>query len=129
MSVLRDDPEELLVAADVARLSGHPSEAVQPLQRVVSAHRRNARAPLAAFTLGRVYLEDLGRPREAAQAFAEVGAVAPTGPLTEDALAREVESWSRAGELARAHDRGAAFLAKYPASARASSVKRFAKLP
>src|SRR4030095_2480411 len=45
------NPEELLMAADTARLSGHPSRAVPFLERVLSQFRRDPRAPLAAFTL------------------------------------------------------------------------------
>jgi len=50
----------------------------------------------AAFTLGRVLLDELGRPSEAVDAFPL--ARSSGGPLAEDALAREVEALSRAGE-------------------------------
>ena len=53
----------------------------------------------AAFSLGRVLLGELRRPAEAAQAFARARKLAPDGPLAEDALAREVEAWARAGNL------------------------------
>lgn len=82
---VRDVPEELLEAADVARWSGHPAEAVPLLERVT----RDPRAQLAAFTLGRVLLEELKRPADAANAFARARALAPRGPLAEDALFRE----------------------------------------
>jgi hypothetical protein len=61
-----------------------------------SAFRSDPRAPLAAFTLGRVLLRELARPREAAAAFAQARALAPRGPFVEDALAREVEAWLQA---------------------------------
>jgi len=38
--------DDLLALADVARLSGHPAEAVVPLQRVLSEFASNAQAPL-----------------------------------------------------------------------------------
>ena len=95
---------DLLLAGDVARLSGHAAAAVAPLSRAVTLHPGDPRAPLAAFTLGRVHLEDLGAPRDAAIAFARARELAPDGPLAEDALAREVEAWSRAGEAEREHD-------------------------
>ncbi|HMJ10168.1 MAG TPA: FecR family protein, partial [Polyangiaceae bacterium] len=75
-----NDAGDLLLAADVARLSGHPADAVAPLQRATQLGR-DARAGLAAFTLGRVLLEDLGQPARAAGAFRKAFALAPRGPL------------------------------------------------
>lgn len=83
---------DLLAAGDVARLSGHADAAVGYLSRALAAHPSDPRAPLAAFTLGRVHLEDLGAPRAAAQAFARAYELGSDGPLAEDALAREVEA-------------------------------------
>src|SRR6185436_3051513 len=48
-----DSVDDLLVAADVARLSDHPAAAVPYLQRIQRDHARDERAPMAAFTLGR----------------------------------------------------------------------------
>src|SRR5262249_23004104 len=86
--VVRDEPGELLLAADVARLSGHPARAIEALQRVVEKHASDSRAPLAAFTLGRTLLDQLGRPREAATAFATARRLEPRGAMAQDALAR-----------------------------------------
>src|SRR5450432_3191731 len=66
---VREEPADLLLAADVARLSSHPAQAVAPLRRVCERYAKDARAPVAAFTLGRVLLDDLGRASEAASAF------------------------------------------------------------
>jgi transmembrane sensor len=115
-------------AASVARLSHHPAEAVPPLRRIVVNHDDDRRAPLAAFTLGRVLLEELGQPTEAADAFAKTGELAPDGALAEDALAREVEAWSRAGDLARARARADEYVRRYPAGRRLRSVRRFGGL-
>lgn len=122
-----DDTAELFRAADVARLSRKPAEAVEPLLKVL---RRPAdpKAPLAAFTLGRLYLDDLGRPRDAARAFADAYKLSPKGPLAEDALAREVEAWSRAGETMRARDAASEYAEKFPAGLRLKAVKRFGGL-
>jgi transmembrane sensor len=121
---VRDTPDDLLLAADVARLGGQPARAVSPLERVVSRHTSDSRAPLAAFTLGRTLLDQLGRPREAANAFASARKLAPSGALAQDALAREVESWSRAGETRKAHSRALEYLKLYPLGRRAASVRR-----
>src|SRR5262245_9965895 len=127
-AVVRDEPAELLLAADVARLSHHPTEAVAPLKSLLLRHRKDPRAQLAAFTLGRVFLEELGRPNEAAAAFADAEALAPDGFLTQDAIAREVEAWSRAGDATRARLRAEDYLRRYPEGSRVRSVRRFGGL-
>lgn len=124
----RDEPAELLLAADVARLSRHPDEALAPLRRVLEAHAKDPRAPLAAFTLGRVLLDDLGRPKEAAVAFERARLLAPEAPLAEDALAREVEALSRA-QSPEAKARAEMFLQRYPSSPRLRAVRHFGGLP
>ena len=105
-------PQELLLAADVARLSGRPAHAVQPLTQFLSLHARDPRAPAAAFTLGRV-LEELGDARGAAKRFELAYTSAPRGPFAEDALARAVQSFRQSGQLASAkrlaHDYSVAF--------------------
>jgi transmembrane sensor len=99
---VRDEPGDLLLASDVARLSNHPAESAMLLRRLLASHSRDPRAPSAAFTLGWVLMNELGRPREASRAFAQAESLAPRGNLAEDALARTVEAWSRAGERSRA---------------------------
>ena len=59
---------ELLAQADAARLSPHPSDAARPLQQLLEAYPKDARAPLAAFTLGQVYLR-VGDNARASHAF------------------------------------------------------------
>jgi transmembrane sensor len=120
--------EDLLLAGDVARLSGHADAAVAPLARAFALHPDDPRAPLAAFTLGRVQLEDLGSPRGAAQAFARARELAPGGPLAEDALAREVEAWSRAGETETARAQAVSYTRRYPHGHREHAVRRFGGL-
>jgi transmembrane sensor len=122
---VRDEPEELLLAADVKRLSHHPAEAIEPLRAIVRDHAADPRAPLAAFTLGRVLLEELGRPAEAADAFADAVRLAPTGPMTEDAIAREVEALSRAGESLAAKQLAQHYLEQFPTGRKLKSVRRF----
>jgi len=119
-----DDVAQLLLAADVARLSHHGQAALQHLRGVLERHAGDPRAPLAAFTLGRVLLDDLGQPRQAAAAFAEARRLAPRGPLAGDALAREVEAWAQAGEKARAKDLAADYLLFFPDGPRARVVRR-----
>ena len=111
---VRDDAQDLLLAADVARLSGHPEEAVPYLRRVTRSFPRDPRASLAAFTLGRVLLDELDRPREAARAFLDARERDPGSPLAEDALVRELEAWTKAGETVRAQAAAATYQRLYP---------------
>jgi transmembrane sensor len=124
---VRDDAAELFLAADVARLSHHPADAVGPLRTLISRHGDDARAPLAAFTLGNVLLE-LGSPREAAAAFVEAQRLDPQGPMAEDALAREVEALSRAGDVHSARVRAESYVGRYPDGRRIRAVRRFGNL-
>ncbi|MBN1608419.1 MAG: tetratricopeptide repeat protein [Polyangiaceae bacterium] len=124
-TAVRDDVGELLLVADVARLSGHPSAAEPALRQVLRKHARDSRAPLAAFTLGRVLLDELERPVEAAETFAAARRLAPSGPLVQDALAREVECWARAGQADRAKSLAQTYLEVYPNSPRAKAVKHY----
>jgi transmembrane sensor len=120
-----NDPESLMEAADAARLSNHPETAALYLQKVIVQHRSSPATPLAAFTLGRVLLERLGRPAEAAEAFATARELAPRGSLAQDALAREVESWSKAGHAKEAYDRSRTFMERYPDSRRLRVVQLY----
>lgn len=127
-AAVHEDPGDLMLAADVARLGGHGSDAVAFLKRVVDRHARDSRAPLAAFTLGRVLLDQLGQPVEAADAFAAARRLAPGGALAQDALAREVESWDRAGDSVRAHERAEEYLRLFPKGQRTNAVRRLGGL-
>ena len=91
-SAVGSSAEELMLAADSARLSSHPEQALGYLRRVTSEYPADSRAPLAAFSCGRVLLSQLSRPAEAAEAFALARRLRPGGSLAEDALAREAEA-------------------------------------
>lgn len=123
-AVVRDRPEELLLAADAARLSGHPRESLPYFERMLADHARDPRASLAAFQMGRVLLSELGRPRDAAAAFARARTLGD-GSMVEDALAREVEAWAAAGEPERARTLAEDYLSRFPEGRRAVAVRRF----
>lgn len=123
---VRDEAGDLLLAADAARLSGHPAAAVPYLEQMLSSHAADPRAGLAAFTLGRVELEELGHPAEAAAAFERVRRAG--GPLAEDALARQVEACSRAGDTSRARALALEYHRLYPNGRRAHVVAKFGGL-
>jgi ferric-dicitrate binding protein FerR (iron transport regulator) len=89
-----DEVDQLLRAADRARARGRPAEALPPLEQLLREHVDDVRAPLGAFTLGRVY-DELGRRREAAAAYARAAALAPDGPLARDARERSRSAGAR----------------------------------
>ena len=121
---VRDEPSDLMLAADVARLSRHPGEATRFLSRVTDEFPRDKQAPLAAFTLGRVLLEDLGQPGRAADAFHRAQLLAPKGPLSSDALAREADAAQRAGQADRAKQLAQRYLEAYPDGPHAQRLRK-----
>jgi transmembrane sensor len=117
--------DDLLALADVARLSGHPADAVAPLTRVVADHPDDPRAPLAAFTLGRLSLDALGRPAQAAAAFQRAIQLGLPQSLREDAYARLVEARSRAGDEAGARTAARDYEQQFPDGKRLREVQRW----
>ena len=69
-TTVRDDPEELLLAADAAACRVSRSSGARCSGAWSAKYPGDSRAGLAAFTLGRVLLDDLGQARDAAGAFA-----------------------------------------------------------
>lgn len=118
---------ELMLAADVARLGGHPARAIPYLQRVVDRHPSHPQAPLAAFTLGRIFV-GMGQNERAEKLFAKAGGLAPDGQLAEDALARQVRSAVRAGDRAEAQRLGREYLLRFPQGRRTEEVRKAAGL-
>jgi transmembrane sensor len=123
---VREVPEELMLAADVARLSGNPARAVPYLKTVSERFARDPRAPLAAFTLGRVLLDSLGNPASAGAAFRRARTLSPHGPLALDAWAREVDALRRAGRSADAAELARKYLEEHPNGRHASTLRSIA---
>lgn len=120
--------EDLLAAADSARLSGDAQRAARILRRGLRRYPSDPSASLASFTLGRLLLGQLGQPSAAARAFAEARRLAPTGALFEDCMAREVEALSRAGEDARARALAEQYVVRFPNGRRTNLVRRYGGL-
>lgn len=122
--------EELFAEADAARASGRHADALAKLEALTQRYPRDPRVPLAAFTRGRLLLENLRRPAQAAVAFAQARSM--TGPktaLAEDALAREVEAHRAAGTSALARERAELYTRLYPAGLRLRQVRAAGGLP
>lgn len=106
--------EELWKVADAARKKGKGGTAIKALSKLLNEYPDDARAALAAFSLGRVLL-DTGHSEEvAARAFAKARKLSPDGPLVEDALLREVEAWHAAGDTRRVRSRIKKYLRQFP---------------
>jgi transmembrane sensor len=101
---------------------------VTNLRRALALDSDPTREAVAAFSLGKVLLEELDEPAPAAEAFARARAAQPAGALAEDALAREVEAWSRARAAGMARLRAAEYLRRYPRGRRAREVRELGGL-
>jgi transmembrane sensor len=106
--------EELTLLSDIARLSGHPREAVAPLQRIVNEHERDPRAALSAFALGRIRLDSLGEPAAAARDFERALVLGLPRALSEDAHARVVEALARANDGVAVRRAAQRYRAEFP---------------
>jgi transmembrane sensor len=118
--------QELLAQADRARLAGKPQEAAAALQRVLDAHSDDPSASLAALTLGRLYLDQLGRPALAARALQRAGDLGLPQALKEEGAARLVEAHARAGHADLARAAAARYRAQHAGGRRSADVERWA---
>ena len=119
---------DLLALADVARLSGHPAEAVMPLERILSDFARDAQAPLAAFALGRLELDSLGHAQAATSAFRKALELGIPRSLREDVLARLVEASTRSGDTRAAQRAADAYLDEFPTGRHVQAVQSWLRL-
>lgn len=118
---------DLLALADVARLSGHPAEAVVPLEKILFDFASDSQAPLAAFALGRLELDSLGRVQAAAAAFRRALELGVPTSLREDVRARLVEACARSGDAGAAREAAAAYHAEFPNGRYARAIEGWLK--
>lgn len=114
-----------MARADAARREGRPREAASILSAMVEAH--DARASLAAFTLGKLHAEDLGDARNAAAWFERAFALGLPAGLDEQALARAVESHARAGSKSQAARVATQYEARFPRGRHLENVRGWAR--
>lgn len=112
----------LFEQADGARLAGQSAKAAALFDQLRKRYPDDPRAGYAAFQVGRIELDTLGRPRAAAQAFAFAMNHPGPGFFQEDAEARYVEALARAGDVAACRRAREAFLARHPRSAHAQRI-------
>ena len=120
---------DLFALADVARLSGHPADAVVPLERILTDFASDARAPLAAFALGRLELDSLGQAHAAALAFRKALTLGIPSGLREDVRARLVEAYARSGDTGAARRAADAYLDEYPDGRHVQAIQGWLRLP
>ncbi len=114
-------PDELFTLADVARLSGHPGEAVLPLGKIIAQYPTDSRAGLAAYTLGKLYLRQLSDPAAAVDLFEQAERLGLPRALEESAAANRVRALISSDDP-RARAAAETFLQKYPNSRYAAQV-------
>jgi transmembrane sensor len=117
--------ETLLARADEARLAGRYQEAAEILEHVVTDRASDRRTALAEFSLGRLYLDSLGDPSRAAIHFSRALLRGLSDALAEDAYARLVEAYARAGDSSAARDVADRYRARYPQGRRLASINRW----
>lgn len=110
--------------ADAQRRAGQSRDAVTTLRGVVDGGDR--RASLAAFTLAKIHAEDLGDALSAAKWFDRAIALGLPAGLDEEAHARAVESYARAGARAEASRARTRYEARFPGGRHLSRVKEWA---
>lgn len=125
-------PAMALLAADAARGIARYADARAALEGALARGHGGSGGALVAFALGKLLMQNLSLPGEAAAAFARARALDPKGPLAEDALAREVEAWARtggAGGAALARARAQLYRELYPRGLRSQEVSRWGRAP
>jgi len=115
---------DLLEQATEARRAGRASDAAASYEELLSSHRGDSRAPLAAIELGRLRMDALRDPAGAAQAFELALRLGPASPLREDALARLVRANDAAGRATACRDARRRYLEAYPDGRWRADVER-----
>src|SRR5262249_4095228 len=121
--------KELLDEAQRATAQGDRRGAARLYDEIRTRHRRDPRAALAAFELGRIRLDALGDPAGAEEAFRDAIRLAREPGLRDDAEARRVEALDRAGQreaCARARDE---YLARHPQGVHRAAVTARCQTP
>lgn len=122
-------PDDLLLAVDVLRGQRRHRDALRLLDRVIHSAPTSEDAGTARFIKGRLLLGPLGKPCAATRTFAAVDQAKARRSMVEDALALEVEAWSKCGRDEIATERAHEFLRRFPKSHQSTSVRRAGRLP
>jgi hypothetical protein len=113
--------QELLQLANEARIAGRVKDAATAFDTLRRRYRKDPRAGLAAFELGRLRLDSLGDPLGAVEALLDAISLAPEATFREDADARLIEAYDEAHDP-RCHVARQDYLARYPKGVHAAAV-------
>lgn len=105
---------DLWQLASAARFARQGDLAVMALTAYRDRFDDTARAGTAAYLLGRVEMEQNGKPARAATWLKTYLVEHPDGPLAEEALGRLMDAQLKAGQSAAARKTAQAYLARYP---------------
>jgi TolA-binding protein len=125
----RDEAASLFEGALAARHGGSLRGAEASLERLLAEHPRDARAPLAAFELGRLRMDALGDRQGAIRALERSLAIGRSSPFREDALARLVALHRALGQERACERRAREYLTRHPEGAHAGDVRRGCTTP
>jgi transmembrane sensor len=116
------DAKSLLADAQRAIAQGRSADAARLFDAIRRDHRRDARAGLAAFELGRLRLDALGDPSGAEEAFRDAIRLAREAGLRDDAEARRVEALDKMGSKSACVRARAAYLSAHPSGVHRTEV-------
>lgn len=119
--------DDLLALGEVAHRSRHYAEAAELYARFITAHGDHAQAGMVAFTLGRLQLDQLASPADAARSLDRAQRLGVARYLQEDLAARLVEARARSGDAVGARAAAEAYLRAFPDGRRAADVRRWAE--
>jgi TolA-binding protein len=117
-------PQELMALGDAARFVGRLGRATEAYTTLRKRFPGDARAAVAAFSLGRVAFDQRGDFADAARWFRLYLAEMPAGRLARDARGRLMESLSRAGNSVGARKEAERYLEQYPSGPHADMARQ-----
>lgn len=120
-----ESAKQLFDRAQRARAAGRVGEAREAFSALRARYPHDSRASLAAFELARLELDQKGDAKRASKLLDDAVKGSPSGsPLREDAEARRIEAFERAGDGSACRAARSDFLARYPKSVHRARVLR-----
>ncbi len=116
------DREALLAQADAARAQGALDIAARLYREAEALGTSDDRAEVAIL-LARIEARR-GHPERAVRAYQRCLRHAPQGPHAQDALAGAALAWAESGEMVRAREAAADYLARWPAGLHDTAMQR-----
>ncbi len=123
--VAHSERDELLLLADVLRLTNHGAEARQALNATRARFPGTPEAARASFSLGVLSFPSA----EAIVAFETYLREAPDGVLAEQALSRQLECHQRLGQQVELRASAVRYLARFPDGSSAALAQRVRDAP